>query len=294
MTPDASVGAVLSSRLSARRASLALAWCLVAVAAWPATAPADVSGGDESPAQAFGPLALGHTYNGAFASGDDIDYLSFAVSKPETLEVTVQNTTGVCNDPNQAGCPVYATLMDPSGAGQLGGDTSGAGTIATAGDTEVFSWSFAQPGTFYVLLESNGDLPAGSPSYAVTLNSSSGSTGTGSGPGGTVRPPAPVVRSLSVPPRQRGRRVAARIVLGQSVSSLRADLLIHAHARQVTVASRLARHLGAGAHRIVLGLPSAYVRQLARGHHLTSWVRITVLAAGGRRLMFTRRVVLTR
>lgn len=275
---------MLSSRFSA---SFALACVVIALTAWPTAAPADVAGGDESPAQAFGPLALGHTYSGAFASGDDVDYLSFRVAKPETLEVAVQNTTGGCSDPNGAGCPVYATLMDASGANQLGGDSSAAGTIATAGDTEIFSWSFPQAGTYYVLMESNGDLPAGSPSYAVTL-------GTASGQGGTTQPPAPIVRGIHVAPRQRGTSVTAGIVLGQPVLRLRADLGLQLHGRSVTIASRTLTGLRVGAHTVRLRLPAAYVRQLAQAHRLSLFVRITLRAATGRRLVYTRRVTLTR
>jgi len=204
---------------------------LLLTATCPSVALADVAGPDESVSQAYGPLESGSAHSGAFASVNDVDYLSFVVGTAgQTLNFGVQNTTQVCNDPYAAGCPVYATLMDSSGMNQLGGDGSGAGTIATSGDTETFSWTFTQPGTYYLLMESDGDLPPGSPSYAVSLTStnapaSSGSSGgsgalAGSGPatgvnapGGAEGPPSPIVRELHISRRQRGRAVAAELVL---------------------------------------------------------------------------------
>ena len=158
----------------------------------PAGAPADVIGAGpaEYPAAAYGPVAPGQVVPGAFSGPADVDYLSFVVARAgETLQFTVRNTTAACQDPFDAGCPVYLTLMDPTGLSQVGGATSDAGTIATYGDTETFTWAFDAPGTYYMLLESDGDLPGGSPTYgvAVTLPAappSSGSGGSGSGGSG--------------------------------------------------------------------------------------------------------------
>ncbi|HUZ30062.1 MAG TPA: hypothetical protein VMU90_12515 [Solirubrobacteraceae bacterium] len=125
---------------------------------------------DESIQQSY-PLTAGHTYTGAFdnTTYDDVDYLAFHVTQAnQTLQFTVANTTQSCADPNDAGCPVYATLMDANDQ-QLGGDTSDAGTIATDGDTEVIQWQFQAPGTYYLLMESNGDLAPGNPAYSVTF-----------------------------------------------------------------------------------------------------------------------------
>lgn len=109
---------------------------------FPHCASADVSGAgpDETASSAYGPLKGDVTYSGAFASQDDVDYLTFTVSAAaETLEFTVQNTTPNCQDPYDAGCPVYATLMDSTGQNQVGGSNSDAGTVATNGDTEAFT-----------------------------------------------------------------------------------------------------------------------------------------------------------
>ena len=175
--------------------ALAVVGVLLAMATWSAAAGAEVTaptagGPDESIAQAYGPLKGGVSYSGAFddSSYDDVDYLAFHVSKAgQTLEFTIANTTPSCSDPNDTGCPVYGTLMDGSDH-QVGGDTSAAGTIATAGDTETFDWTFSQPGTYYLLMENNGDLPAGNPTYTARFVSRAGGTGT-----------APLVKSLKVP-----------------------------------------------------------------------------------------------
>lgn len=286
---------------------------LLLTATCPSVALADVAGPDESVSQAYGPLESGSAHSGAFASVNDVDYLSFVVGTAgQTLNFGVQNTTQVCNDPYAAGCPVYATLMDSSGMNQLGGDGSGAGTIATSGDTETFSWTFTQPGTYYLLMESDGDLPPGSPSYAVSLTStnapaSSGSSGgsgalAGSGPatgvnapGGAEGPPSPIVRELHISRRQRGRAVAAELVLGQPAAQLRAELLIpHRHGGPTTIAHRTLRGLPAGAHRLALGLPGPYRRRLGRGRQLSLLLRITILTSSGEHLEYTRRVTLSR
>ncbi len=182
---------------------------LLLTATCPSVALADVAGPDESVSQAYGPLQSGSAHSGAFASANDVDYLSVVVATAgQTLNFGVQNTTQVCNDPYAAGCPVYATLMDSSGMNQLGGDGSGAGTIATSGDTETFSWTFTQPGTYYLLMESDGDLSPGSPSYAVSLTStnapaSSGSSGGSGAPAGSGRRPESPLLAGRRGPRRR-------------------------------------------------------------------------------------------
>lgn len=257
---------------------------LVVALGAPAAAAAEVAGGgpDETAAQAYGPLTPGVPYSGAFAGGSDVDYLSLAVTQAgETLGFSVQNTTRSCQDPNGAGCPVYATLMDSSGQNQLGGSSSDAGTIATSGDTESFAWRFATPGTYYVLMESNGDLPAGSPSYTLRLTSGAA--------------PPPLLRSLSASLNRRGTAVTVSVRLGQAAARLRAEL----DARRVDgstapIAARTARGLPVGAHRLVLSLPAPYVRRLATGRRLTLLLRITVRPQAGRSRVYTRRLTLRR
>jgi hypothetical protein len=274
---------------------------LGALAALPGAAAADIIGAGTAPyaPQAY-PLVLGHTVDGAFSGPDDSDYLSFVVARAgETLQFTVQNTTPVCQDPYDAGCPVYLTLMDQTGLSQVGGSNSGAGTIATFGDTESFGWTFAAPGTYYVLMESDGDLSAGSPTYSVLMSvpamgtGGSGGGGSGSGKGGGSGLVLPLVRSLTVLPRQTGTSVAATVVLGQPAASLRMTLT-RPSARSRTVATRVLHGLRVGKHRVTVRLPAALRRKLLRGVRLSLLVRITVTGTSGRRSTFTRRVTLRR
>jgi hypothetical protein len=254
----------------------------------PLAASAEVVSGqpDESIQQAD-PINQGTTYAGAFddSSYDDVDYLAFQVSQPgQTLEFTVANTTQPCIDPNDAGCPVYATLMDSSDQ-QVGGDASAAGTIATSADTEVFDWTFAAPGTYYLLMESNGDESPGNPSYSVKFGAPAAATG-GSGPAGSgagsgpTGAPAPIIKSLTVSPRQRGTVVRGRVVLGRPVASLFATLF--APGQRPRFVGRLGEYnLAAGFHQLAIRLTPGYRTRLKRRHHLSLLLRLTVSTASG-------------
>jgi hypothetical protein len=282
---------------------------IIVASTCPTPAAADIAGAgpDESVFQAYGPLEPGTAYSGAFTNPNDLDYLAFTVaSAGETLEFAVQNTTQVCNDPNGAGCPVYATLMDSSGVNQVGGDNSDAGTIATYGDAEAFVWTFAQPGTYFMLMESDGDLPAGSPSYEVSLIAPPVSGGTGSSGGNPsagggsqggstgTSGPAPPPR-LTVSSRQRGRAVRARIVLKAPAASLQARLLTAGpRERTRTVTHLMLRYLRAGSYELVLRLPASYRRGLTLTGHLSLLVKVTIVPSAGSAITFTRRVTLRR
>jgi hypothetical protein len=312
--------------LRAARAPARVTAALLAVAAtavFTSYAVADVAGAgpDETASQAFGPLHAGIVYDGAFANQDDVDYLAFTVpAAGTTLNFSVQNTTQVCNDPYDHACPVYLTLMDATGTNQVGGSASDAGTIATYGDTESFPWTFTDPGTYYILMESDGDLSPGNPAYAVGINvtltsgrsgggggssgghGGGGSTGGGSsgggsgGSGGGANPPyaGPLVRSLKVLPRQHGDAVKATIVLGQFVPRIRATLSLRHRDRSPTVVTaRTFRRLSASRHRLVVLLPAAYRRRLASGHALPLVLRLTLVTSSGARLTVSRRVRLT-
>lgn len=243
---------------------------------------------DESIHQAYGPIKARVTYSGAFDNTNyvDVDYLKFDVATAgQTLEFTVANTTQSCNDPNNAGCPVYATLMDQTDS-QVGGDASGAGTIASANDTEVFDWTFAQPGTYYLLIESRGDLSPASPSYQVSFVPKSG-TGGGGGTSGGGTPP-PIVKSLKVVAQQRGPAVIATFVLGQPAARMRATLV----ASQRLVATVTRRNLSAGTYRLVIRLPTPWRHKLKLAYHLALRLKLTVVTASGQQVSFTRRVTL--
>jgi hypothetical protein len=272
------------------RAGLVLLAAGAVTSAVPA-ADAEVVAGqpDESIQQAY-PISAGHTYTGAFdtTNYDDVDYLAFQVTQAnQTLEFTVANTTQNCADPNGAGCPVYATLMD-SNDQQVGGDASAAGTIATNGDTEVFDWTFAAPGTYYVLMESNGDEAPGNPSYSIVFGApANGGTG---GTGGTST--SPLVRSLIVRPHQRGAAVSGRAVLGQPGARLFATLFAPGQ-RPRFVARLMQQNLAVGSHRFSLPLSAGYRARLKRRHHLSLLLKLTVATSAGQHLAVSRRVTLT-
>ncbi len=184
-----------------------LVWVLVcAVALWGlVSAPlarADVFGADESVEQANAQptLQAQTTYSGAFSAPQDIDYLAFDVPQPETLRFDIANTLTKCSpfvfpsEPTlerESGCPMWGSLIEANGQ-QLGGEGSGAGTgpVEYAAYEEI-EWSFAAPGRYYLVLESNyyGDLPTFQISYSVVPpgsgTGSGGSGGSGGGSGGS-------------------------------------------------------------------------------------------------------------
>lgn len=144
-----------------------------------------------------------------------------------------------------------------------------------------------------MLMESDGDLPAGSPSYAVGLAPATAGGG-GNGTGSSV-PTVPLVRSLKVRPHQRGRAVTATIVPGRAIPRLRADVFLtpfHNGAR--SVASRIFRNLRRGIHRLSVRLPVTEARELAQGRRLHLVLRITVTAPSGGRRTYMRTVTLRR
>lgn len=264
------------------------------------------------------------TYGGAFypdtATYHDLDYLAFHVaSAGETLEFVVQNTTQPCNDRYDLGCPVYATLMDGTNQ-QVGGDTSAAGTIATNGDTEIFDWTFGAPGTYYLLMESNGNDPAGTPIYLVrysVLSGPGGAPGGGSGGttggtyggtyGGTSGGPgsgqfgsvpgrtAVLVSSFRVLQHQRGAAVTVTFTLGQRAALLFSELLVpRSHKAAKPILFTFRGSMGIGRHQLLLTLPSSYRRELKRHRHLSLVVRVGFLGASAHWLVFTREVSLAR
>lgn len=261
---------------------LALLVALVAAATSASTAKADIvgAGPDETIQQAYPPLAQSVNYNGAFTDSADVDYLAFRVATAgESLHFTVSNTLKSCNSPDQDSCPLYATLMDQTNH-QVGGDTSSAGTVATVNDTETIDWTFAEPGTYYLLMESNGNLPAGQPTYTVRI-----------GP-----PPStgPVVKSVNVPRHQHGNDVKATVVFAQPAASLRATLFGPGRAgHQPSIASVTRHPVSARTYVLNLRLSGVYRRMLKVRHKLSLVVKIGIAAASERSLRYVRRVTLT-
>jgi hypothetical protein len=232
----------------------------------------------------------------------DLDYLAFTVtSAGETLEFTLQNTS-TCNPPNDfEWCPVYLTLLDQTN-NQVGGSSSAAGTIATWGDTEFFDWTFSTPGTYYMVLEYNGDEPPGQPTYAVKFgpppppsSPTSGSgckhhCGTGHPGSSGPSPPAPLVSRVRVLSRQTGTTVKATLTLGQWAKYVRVALLPSGSTKAIAAIRRAP--LAPGTHRYKLKLTSAYQRLLKARHKLSLVVQVTVHGASGSQETFRRRVTL--
>ena len=270
------------------------------------------------------PAQPGVTYQGTLnpdtATYHDLDYLSFTVGAGETIQFTDQNTT-TSSDPKfpltcDEYCPVYLSLDKPNPNYPPPPDAlglcDGAGTIATYADTEIFNWTFGQAGTYYMIMESDGDLPM---SYAVRYKivSSSGGTdscqaasssgsgckhhchsGGGGSPGSTTSPPPasppPLVRFVRVSPAQTGTNVKATITLGQWAKYVRIALLL----RHKAIRSIRRSPVGPGRHRYKLVLPAVDQRMLAARHKLSLAVQITVHGRSGVTQIFNRHVMLHR
>jgi hypothetical protein len=285
-------------RTASRLLSASVIASLVAIAClmwFAAAAIAEVigAGPDETIQQAYGPLAQQKTYSGAFEQPGDVDYLAFDVAAAgETLRFTLANTMQSCSSPDQDYCPVYATLMDASNQ-QVGGDTSGAGTVAIVGDSETFDWTFAQAGTYYLLMESNDNLPAGQPTYSVTIGPPPG-TGSGRTSPGSGAAKRPIVKSIVVAPRQRGSVVSAKLVLGTPATRLAARLyVLRSRGRRSYVAGVVRRHVGPGTVRLSLALPASDRHALKVRHHILLLLDLTITAASGRHAEYERRVTLS-
>jgi hypothetical protein len=244
----------------------------------------------------------------------DLDYLAFTVARAgETLEFTLQNTS-TCSPPTTyEWCPVYLSLLDQTN-NQVGGANSGAGTIATYGDTEAFDWTFSTPGTYYMVLEYNGDEPAGQPTYSVKFGpppppSAGGPTGGRSGSGGTYGGTAggpgssgpngggfgrtaALVSLLRVFKQQRGSVVKATLTLGQWAKYVRVALDPAGSKKAITAIKRAP--LGPGPHRYKLVLPARYRAMLEARHKLSLVVQVTVRGSSGVTETFNRRVTLSR
>jgi hypothetical protein len=273
-----------AARARSKRLGASLFAILAAGVAAPA-ASADIvgAGPDETIQQAYGPLSQSVDYSGAFTDPNDVDYLAFDVAfAGESLHFTVSNTMTSCNSPDDDSCPLYATLMDQTDH-QVGGDNSSAGTIATVNDTETIDWTFSQAGTYYLLMESNGNLPPGQPTYTVSIAPAS------------TPPSGPIVKSIAVPRRQHGFSVMGDVVLGQPVASLRTTLFaLGRSGRRTSVTSEVLRTLAARAYRLVIRLPASYRQRLAQRHTLSLLLEFTIVNQSGSHLSFTRRVTLTR
>jgi hypothetical protein len=218
-------------------------------------AMADISGLNNSIANAYGPLQPATAYLGAFDSPDDVEYASFSVEEAgESVHFDVENTVANCQSVYQNGCPMYATLITGAGL-QVGGEGSSAGTgPVDAGMSDVIDWTFEAGGTYYVAFDSSGDLPTYQITYAASLPSttggsttsggstttggsttsdsgttSSGSTTSDSGTtssGSTMSGAGAAVSSLRVSSREQGPFATARFLVGRPLRSVRLTLTL--------------------------------------------------------------------
>lgn len=262
---------------AARRRLILCALGALAIAA-PATA--DVAGPDDSLAQAFGPLQPGVTVSGAFTSPDDVDYLSFKVTARNTaVHFTVTNTVGSCNSPDgPAGCAVWGTLIDGQQR-QLGGEGSSAGTAEVdAGRKDVIDWTIADPGTYYLAMDSGGSLP----SYQVRL-----------------APPAPTgppIASLSARSVHHGFAVRAKVSAGRPLRSLKAKLTLTRHGNPIAVGRASLTNVKKGARTLTITVNHTGRQALARAadHRVRVRLRVTALPAVGRTATAQRSLTLHR
>ncbi|MEA2220347.1 MAG: hypothetical protein QOJ35_2973 [Solirubrobacteraceae bacterium] len=277
--------------MTARPAAVAL--LAVLSVATPA-AIADVGAPDDSIQTAFGPLRSGTWYAGTFKSAVDVDYLAIAVPQaPAAVHVDVANTIAECMSPDLTGCPIWATLID-AGAMQVGGEGSSAGTgPVTAGGSDAIDWTFAQPGTYYLAMDSAGDLPTYavrqvtiSPPPSGGLPAGGGNTSGQSGSGGADRS-APA--SLVVSRRQRGDAVRCRIVVRRALRRLTLSVR---RGDGTTFQSLRLGAVGAGRRVVALRLAPAGRRALARHGRLPLTVHMIAVPQAGSRLIVGRPVTL--
>lgn len=296
--------------MSAARRLLGLSAAFALLGAAPAAA--DLGGPDDSIATAYGPLVPGMTYEGAFVSETDVDYLAFDVTSPgQTLRFDVRNTVSPCLSPDLTGCPVYATLLDASGT-QLGGEGSGAGTGPVTDDApeETVDWTFPEPGRFYVAMDSGGDDPTYAISYAVvppapaTPAGGGGGGGGGSGAGGTTTgtgnagagsgsgpapTPGPVVAdaktrvrallgAVSAAPAPGAPAVRVRVTVRRPLAALRVRVRDEAGR---TIAQALRADVAPATFTVRLPLGAATRRALTRRGRLTLGVSVTATPVGG-------------
>lgn len=249
-------------RLRGVRRDLVL--CGVAALAVSAPALANVSGPDDSLPQAYGPLQPGVDVSGAFTRPDDVDYLSFIVTAPHTaVHFDVTNTVGRCGSPDGAiGCAVFGTLIDGQ-QHQLGGEGSSAGTgEVDAGGRDVIDWVIADPGTYYLAMDSGGFLPT----YRVRLAPP------------TPAVTGPVIVSLAARSALNGRAVRTTVQAGRALRSLTAKLSFLRHGKRVALGHTTHSNVAKGSATLKVAVNRIGQRALALDADHRLRVRLSVNA----------------
>ncbi len=279
------------------RSRAAIALVAAALAAGALATPAalgDVAGPDDSVQQAFGPIQPGTWYAGAFVRSDDVDHLAIGVPLANTLvHVDVENTVNPCTSPDLTGCPIWATLVDAAGQ-QVGGEGSSAGTgRVDAGGSDVVDWTFTVPGTYFLAMDSAGDLPTYRVRHTTTTPAPAvrpaRPVGTPSEPAGSG-PSAGAAATLSLARRQRATAVRARIAVRRPLRRL--TLAVVRNGTTITSTSFTA--VRAGSRTVTLRLGPSARRALTRAGRLALTVRMVAVPVTGSRLVVRRAVTLVR
>ncbi|HEU0317030.1 MAG TPA: hypothetical protein VFR49_06855 [Solirubrobacteraceae bacterium] len=275
------------------RRALSGAVALAGTLAMAGPALADIAGPDDSIQQAFGPMSSGSSYSGAFVSPGDVDYLAIAVARPNTMvHVDVENTVAACASPNLTGCPIWGSLIDGQG-GQVGGEGSTAGTgEVDAGASDVIDWTFSAAGTYYLAIDSSGDLPTyrvretaiepGLPGGAPAGSPGSAGGQPGSGPaGGTTtggHPSTGQAVTLALSRHQRGDTIRARLVVRRPVRLL--TLSVTTPSSRLLASARLTS-VPVGRRTVALRLGRAGRGALVRAGRLRLTVRLVAQPVTG-------------
>jgi hypothetical protein len=254
--------------------------CALGALALAAPAIADVAGPDDSLAQAYGPLQPGVSVSGTFTRPDDVDYLKFNVTARNTaVHFTVTNTVSSCSSPDgPIGCAVWGTLIDGQQQ-QLGGEGSSAGTAEVdAGKTDVIDWTIADPGTYYLAMDSGGALP----SYRVRL--------------APPEPTGPPIASLSARSVRHGAAVSVRVKAGRPLRSLKAKLTLTSHGHAIALGRASAGNVKKGTKTLTITVNRAGRHALAgaASHRLRVRVRVTAVPVVGRSASAQRSLTLHR
>jgi len=242
--------------------------CVLGALAFAAPAPADVVGPDDSLPQAYGPLQPGVSVSGKFTRPDDVDYLKFNVTAPNTaVHFTVTNTVGSCDSPDgPIGCAIWGTLIDGAQQ-QLGGEGSSAGTgQVNAGKSDVIDWTIAAPGTYYLAMDSGGALP----SYRVRLD--------------PPKPTGPPIASLSARSIRHGLAVRATVKAGRPLRSLKAKLTLTRNGTPVALGRASVSNVKKGTKTLTITVNRTGRQALAgdANHRLRVRLRVTAVPAVGR------------
>jgi hypothetical protein len=242
--------------------------CALGALVLAAPAPADVAGPDDSLSQAYGPLQPGVSVSGKFVRPDDVDYLKFDITARNTaVHFTVTNTVDSCNSADgPIGCAVWGTLIDGQQR-QLGGEGSSAGTAEVdARKTDVIDWTIADPGTYYLAMDSGGSFP----SYRVRLS--------------PPTPTGPVIASLSARSVRHGGAVRARINAGRPLKSLKAKLTLTRNGNPVAIGRASLSNVKKGLKTLTITVNSTGRQALASDadHRLRVRLRVTAVPAVGK------------